>query len=625
MDHEQQPAAHTPPLAVAARAARAGAYEWNLTNGDVLWDEAVCRMFGTDPENAEGRAEAYLDALHPADAARLSAATAEVIERGGAYRNSYQVVRADGTVRQLEERGEVLHDAHGRPERVIGLLIDCTDESADPGYPHIPGARAGAGRPRAPRLRDALPSWLGGESPAPDQAPAADRSPVSPAEATDAFLLTLTRALARAATVAEVTRVMTDIAKPALGAENLLIDSDPHLVDLVPNPDGGAVGVEVGAAAAYAPLREELLQVRAAAGDAMRQAVREEKPLFLEGLDVPPRPSEPDSPLTRSWVVLPLSGSDGWRGACLFGFAGTKVFDDAERTLFTAVAGILAHSLSRARLYDTEHQWATELQRAMLPRRLPSIPEHSTAVRYLPGTTGMAVGGDWYDLLQLPDGRVGLVVGDVQGHSIEASAVMGQLRIALRAYAAEGHSPGAVLARTGRLLAELDTDLFATCCYLSLDPATGSVSAARAGHPQPARIHAGRGTAVELDLPGGPPLGVDPAAYYPESETVLAPGETLLLYTDGLIETRDEDIDTSFDRLLATVRKWVGTATGSAQASDPGPEASAGATAGWLGRLADHLVGPSRARSPRADDVAVFLIQHDLLPSPLTNRPLLTA
>ena len=623
MDHEQQPAAHTPPLAVAARAARAGAYEWNLTNGDILWDEAVCRMFDTDPEDTEGRAEAYLDALHPADAARLNAAIAEVIVRGGPYRNSYQVVRDDGTVRQLEERGEVLHDTHGRPERLIGLVIDCTDESADPGYPHVPGARADAERPRAPRLRDALPSWLGGDPSAPDDADcAADRSPVSPAEATDAFLLTLTRALARAATVAEVTSVMTDIARPALGAENLLIDSDPNLVGLIPDPDRPGSGIEVGVAAAHTPLREELLRVRATAGDAMRQAVREEKPLFLEGLDLPPEPDGSDAPLTRSWVVLPLSGSDGWRGACLFGFTGSKVFDDAQRTLFTAVAGILAHSLSRARLYDTEHQWATELQRAMLPRRLPSVPKHSTAVRYLPGTTGMAVGGDWYDLLQLPDGRVGLVVGDVQGHSIEATAVMGQLRIALRAYAAEGHSPGAVLARTGRLLAELDTDLFATCCYLSLDPATGSVSAARAGHPQPARIHAGQGTAVELDLPGGPPLGVDPTAYYPESETVLAPGETLLLYTDGLIETRDEDIDTSFERLLATVRKWVGTEPGSATSTGTGTGTG---TAGWLGRLADHLVGPSRARSPRADDVAVFLIQHDLLPGPLTHRPVLTA
>lgn len=565
MDPEQQPVAHTPPLAVAAHAARAGAYEWNLISGEILWDEAVCRMVGTTPENVGGRADAFFDALHPADAARLSASVAEVIERGGPYRNHYQVVHADGMVRQLEERGEVLLGPDGRPHRVTGLMIDRTDES--PLTPH-PGSPGGVVRPRAPRFT---------------------------AGATDAFLLTLTRALARAASVADVTRVMTDIARPALNAENLIIDADPDL---------GQGLDRAGSAAAYAPLRPELFLLRTAAGDAMRRAVREEQPLFLEGLEVPADPAAPGGPdgpaaavEARSWAVLPLSGSDGWRGACLFGFLGTKVFDDATRTLFTAVGGILAHSLSRARLYDTEHQWAAALQRAMLPRRLADVPGHSTAVRYLPGTTGMAVGGDWYDLLPLPDGRVGLVIGDVQGHSVEASAVMGQLRIALRAYAAEGHSPGTVLARTGRLLADLDTDLFATCCYLSLDPATGAVSAARAGHPQPARLDAARGTVVELDLPGGPPLGVDPDASYPETETVLAPGESLLLYTDGLIETRDEDIDSCRDRLLANVGDWLTDALGAA------------AEAPWLDRLADHLVRPRLSQSPRADDVAVFLVQ----------------
>jgi serine phosphatase RsbU (regulator of sigma subunit) len=223
----------------------------------------------------------------------------------------------------------------------------------------------------------------------------------------------------------------------------------------------------------------------------------------------------------------------------------------------------------------------------------------------------MAVGGDWYDVLPLPDGRVGLVVGDVQGHSVEASAVMGQLRIALRAYAAEGHSPGTVLARTGRLLADLDTDLFATCCYLSLDPATGAIEAARAGHPLPVRIAGGPGTAldtgdlrtaVELDLPGGPPLGVDPQARYPETAAVLAPGETLLLYTDGLIECRGESIDTSLDRLLATVTDWT---RGAARNADPNP----GPDLDPLERLADHLVRPCQAQSPRADDVAVFLLE----------------
>jgi hypothetical protein len=554
-----------PRLAVAARAARAGAYEWDLVTGDILWDDAACRMVGTAPDVFEGRAEAFFAALHPDDATRLAAATAEVIERGGTYRNRYEVVHADGSVRQLEERGEVLVGPDGRPDRVTGLLLDRTDESGDPGRPLAPTPVV---RPRTPWFRSALP-WRG----------------AAPASSADSFLLTLTRALSKAASVAEVTRVMTDIARPALNADHLLIEADAG----DPQHPCAVVGV--------------------AATKAMRRAVRDEEPLFLEGAAVPPDDGGPA--VVRSWAVLPLTGADDGRGACLFDFAGARTFDDGQRTLFTAVAGILAHALARARLFDREHQWAAELQRAMLPRGVPTVPGHATAVRYLPGTTGMAVGGDWYDVLPLPDGRVGLVVGDVQGHSVEASAVMGQLRIALRAYAAEGHSPGTVLARTGRLLADLDTDLFATCCYLSLDPATGAIEAARAGHPLPVRIAGGPGTAldtgdlrtaVELDLPGGPPLGVDPQARYPETAAVLAPGETLLLYTDGLIECRGESIDTSLDRLLATVTDWT---RGAARNADPNP----GPDLDPLERLADHLVRPCQAQSPRADDVAVFLLE----------------
>ncbi|WP_052432757.1 SpoIIE family protein phosphatase [Streptacidiphilus carbonis] len=566
---EPDPTIEQPRLAVAARAARAGAYEWDLATGDILWDDAVCRMVGTAPEAFDGRAEALFGALHPDDATRLAAATAEVIERGGTYRNRYEVVHADGSVRQLEERGEVLLGADGRPDRVTGLLLDRTDESADPGRPLAPTPVV---RPRAPWFRSALP-WRGG----PDAAGPAD-----------SFMLTLTRALSKAASVAEVTRVMTDIARPALNAEHLLIEADAQ----DPQHPCSVVG--------------------GAATEAMRRAVRDDHPIFLEGAAVPVDDGGPA--VVRSWAVLPLTGADDGRGACLFDFAGTRHFDDGQRTLFTAVAGILAHALARARLYDREHQWAAELQRAMLPRRVPAVPGHGTAVRYLPGTTGMAVGGDWYDVLDLPDGRVGLVVGDVQGHSVEASAVMGQLRIALRAYAAEGHSPGTVLARTGRLLADLDTDLFATCCYLSLDPATGEVEAARAGHPLPVRIQDGPGpdggpaTAVELDLPGGPPLGVDPQAHYPETATVLAQAETLLLYTDGLIECRGESIDTSLERLLATVTDWTRDAARDSARDGTGP-ADGPSGPDRLELLADHLVRPCQAQSPRADDVAVFLLQ----------------
>jgi serine phosphatase RsbU (regulator of sigma subunit) len=214
----------------------------------------------------------------------------------------------------------------------------------------------------------------------------------------------------------------------------------------------------------------------------------------------------------------------------------------------------------------------------------------------------MQIGGDWYDLLKLPDGRIGLVIGDVQGHNAEATAVMGQLRSGLRAYATDGHDPAATLSRTSRLLSELDTDLFATCLYLTLDPADGTLCAARAGHPAPVRI--GASGAVELDLPGGPPLGVDPGQEYRPAHGHLAVGETLLVYTDGLVEDREEDYDESVQRMLGGLELWADRA---------GPVHLGPAPA--LERLADLLTLNVTERRSRPDDVALLLL-HRTAPAP---------
>ena len=128
----------------------------------------------------------------------------------------------------------------------------------------------------------------------------------------------------------------------------------------------------------------------------------------------------------------------------------------------------------------------------MLPRRIPEIPGGEIAVRYHAAWSGREVGGDWYDVIALPSGRIGVVVGDVQGHDTHAAAIMGQLRIALRAYAGEGHPPSTVLARASRFLAELDTDRFATCTYAQVDLATGAYAPSRAGPPRAADPAHGR-------------------------------------------------------------------------------------------------------------------------------------
>ncbi len=443
-----------PLLSLAVRAAGAGAFERDLVTGETAWDARAYEVFGltAPPEAATAPAPDYTPLVHPDDLTDMQARTADALAVGGPYRLSYRVMRPDGTVVPVDETGEVMLDLHGRPVRIAGLLSD--------------------------RHRAGVPSHAVEEA-----------SPV--AGARSALLLALTRTLSRAITVRDVTTALADVARPALGAADLVLDlvDEGRLLRIRDRVYGG-------------PYRSELSRLHDASAGVMQDSLTRARPLF----------SEPGTTGAGSaWAVLPLVASGRQVGSCLITFAAERLFSDEDRTMYSSFAGILAQSLERARLYDTHHHRATELQRAMLPRSLPRVPGIASAARYLPSTEGMQIGGDWYDLLRLPDGLVGLVIGDVQGHNAEATAVMGQLRSGLRAYATDGHDPAATLARTSRLLAELDTDLFATCLYLTLDPATGVLRGARAGHPAPVRISdAG---ATELQLPGGPPLGVDPVSY----------------------------------------------------------------------------------------------------------------
>ena len=178
-----------------------------------------------------------------------------------------------------------------------------------------------------------------------------------------------------------------------------------------------------------------------------------------------------------SWAYLPLIVAGTTIGAWMAAFREPVDFTPDERSVLTTVARMLAQALSRASLHESERALSDGLQRTMLPAREPEIDGMAVAARYVPTGGGLQVGGDWYDVIALPSGRTALVIGDVQGHDVRAAGIMGQLRIALRAYAAEGHSPDAVLSRTSRFLAGLSSDghsddvRFATCLYLEVDPA----------------------------------------------------------------------------------------------------------------------------------------------------------
>ncbi|MCX5285042.1 SpoIIE family protein phosphatase [Streptomyces sp. NBC_00198] len=291
-------------------------------------------------------------------------------------------------------------------------------------------------------------------------------------------------------------------------------------------------------------------------------------------------------------AFLPLIASGRPVGSCILGFDRPRDFSTEERTVLTALAGLIAQSLERARRYDTEAALARGLQEALLPHRLSAHPMVQTAGRYLPGTVGMEVGGDWYDVVEAGDG-LALVIGDVQGHGVQAAATMGQLRSAVRAFALGDHAPDEVMSGTNRLLIDLDPGQFASCCYVRVDPLTGIARAARAGHPQPLLRHPDGRTEV-LDLPGGVVLGVDPRAVYPVTELMLEPEAVLALYTDGLVEQPGTDIDDGVEALRATL-----AGAGSPQRFRPGGHS--------LSHAADLLTAEARRAHARPDDIALLL------------------
>ncbi|MEU3984040.1 SpoIIE family protein phosphatase [Streptomyces sp. NPDC026672] len=287
-----------------------------------------------------------------------------------------------------------------------------------------------------------------------------------------------------------------------------------------------------------------------------------------------------------SWAYLPLIASSHPVGTCVLGFDEIHRFTQKDRAVLTALAGLIAQALERARLYDSEFALARGLQQALLPHRLPVLPGIRTVARYLPGTSGMDIGGDWYDVIPTGSG-VCLVIGDVEGHSIAAAATMAQLRSAVRAFAAVGHTPGDVMAGANRTLIDLEPGLLASCCYIHLEPHGHHAHAVTAGHLPPLLRHPDTTTnALELDT--GPLLGVDRASTYPATRFDLPPGAVLALYTDGLVETRGTDISVGIDSLRTSL---------------------AHARADSLDQLADRLLHNAQATPNRADDIALLLTE----------------
>lgn len=295
-----------------------------------------------------------------------------------------------------------------------------------------------------------------------------------------------------------------------------------------------------------------------------------------------------DQPHEAQAMVLPLRARGRILGAMSLLSDSERPYTVSELSLGSDLARRAAMAIDNAQLFQQEHDVAETLQRALLPAALPAHPGLSIAARYLPATAGVEVGGDFYDVMRLPDGRLALAVGDVAGHDLAAAALMGQLRFALRAYAWQGDSPSAVLNKLDGLLDGLDPNAMATVVYAVIDGS--ELNYTLAGHPPPLLRDAG-GTVGLLREGLSVPLGAaPPSTPRAESFVRVERGSTLLLYTDGLVEERTTDLG---DRLEQLRR---------AAAELPGAEPEA-----FCDDLLAHMLVPDE----RNDDVAMLALRWD--------------
>ncbi|MFF8968873.1 SpoIIE family protein phosphatase [Streptomyces sp. NPDC014995] len=545
-----------------------GVWHWSTATGLVTVDAEAARLLGLPAEETVLTEAQTRARLHPVDWNEITGVVQLAVAEG---------TLAEVRIRIMDDRGRVVRVVRSRskpsfdPVKKAYELIGTLQEVTEP-------------RPGTPAGRTAVTGdWR---------------------RSREAFLLDAGRALAEARSTEEVLRVAAALSMPGFSPDGLAVFGVEGDRLTIIGHHGHRPGDE-------GPFTQMSLQTDYPAAEVARTG----RAVYLSS----PEQYKERYPLTwplaahfgrQSWAFLPLTVAGRTMGAWMAAFAYPVAFTPDERSVLTTVARMLAQALTRAGAAETQRELTDGLQRSMLPTLGPEIPGMTLAARYIPTGGGLQVGGDWYDMIPLPNKRFALVIGDVQGHDVRAAGLMGQLRIALRAYAAEGHRPDAVLSRASRFFYGLthaqDTERaehtdtyadlrFATCLYVEVDPVTGVLETARAGHLDPA-IRMADGTVLVHDTAGGLPLGIDPDSDYPTTRLILEPGEALMLCTDGLLETGGHDLDSGWRR----VRKILEAHEGDLE------ELADALVQAVHGPSSHHTTGPFADR--REDDIAVLLV-----------------
>jgi serine phosphatase RsbU (regulator of sigma subunit)/anti-sigma regulatory factor (Ser/Thr protein kinase) len=336
-------------------------------------------------------------------------------------------------------------------------------------------------------------------------------------------------------------------------------------------------------------LEEEVrqgVQIPLARGFAGRVAAQD-RPIVIEDLDR----AEVVNPIlrqkgVRSLLGVPLHVEGRVIGVMHVGTLYRRAFDEDDTALLQLAADRVALAIDSARL--AEQRAVTEImQRTLLPDELPTIPGLRFSAKYLPAGSGIKIGGDWYDVFQLANGRVAFVIGDVVGRGVMAAAVMAEIRTALRAYLTERHDLDEVMSLLNALLVSMGRSRSATAVIFELDIERSELNAVSAGH-LPALMLDPDGSPRFLEVDPGLPLGISAGGGYACARFPFPTGSVLLLYTDGLIEKRDEPIDAGLERLQAAAKQ---------------------ASLGTDVSLADRVYRGLFADTPFDDDVALLAIE----------------